>query len=449
MAKARAFRFQDPGEGIREAEVVEIRASPGDTVSEGQVVLLVETDKAEFEVSAPFSGTVEEVRVSEGDMIRVGDTLLTIAAEGDADEAEGGTRGERRERREAGSGRERAPAESEAGAREAERRERTAREERRGRGEGPVPASPATRRVARELGVDLREVSPSGDGGRVLTDDVRAFAEQGAEPARRPAPRTSRKREAAGRAREAFELPDFARFGPVERQPLRSVRRTTARRMARAWAEIPHVTHNDMADVTELEAFRRRHAAEIEERGGRLTLTVLVMKAVVAALTEFPRFNTSLDVGNEELVYKRYHHLGIALDSKKGLLVPTIRNVDRKSLAELAVELYELAQRVRRGEARPEDMSGGTFTITNVGPMGGIWFTPIVNHPEVAILGLGRARLEPVVQGSLESPEIVPRLLLPLSLGFDHRVNDGADAARFLNKVIDVLSDVDSFALAV
>jgi len=461
---AREFKFQDPGEGIREAEILEVLVSAGDRVEEGQDVLLVETDKADFEVSVAFSGTVEEVRVGPGDTVRVGDVLMTVdtgagdeaaprpgpAKDAEPESAEAPEGGRRREA-EPKSTREPEPTEAEEARGEAaqatpagrEPSERTpAGEPRPRRGDDPVPASPATRRVARELGVDLREVEPSGAEGRVLTDDVRAHAEGGP---RREETRAPRERAAGEPA--PLELPDFARWGPVEREPLRAVRRTIARRMAEAWRRIPHVTHNDLADITELEAFRRRQAPEIEERGGKLTLTVLVMKAVVAALQAHPRFNASLDPEREELVYKRYHHLGVAIDTDRGLLVPVVRDVDRKSLGELAVELAGLAERVRRGEAAPEDLAGGTFTITNVGPLGGTHFTPIINHPQVAILGVGRAELRPVVQGTLERPDVGARLLLPLSLGFDHRVNDGADAARFANKVIDVLGDLEAFAL--
>jgi len=460
---AREFKFQDPGEGIREAEVLEVFVSAGDRVEEGQDVLLVETDKADFEVSVAFSGTVEAVRVGPGDTVRVGDVLMTVdtGAEESAPEPEPKEEepepaaeepeGERPRAAEPASRREPESAAEEAPAGKAERARRPraeapgrapAGDSHARRGDGPVPASPATRRVARELGVDLREVKPSGAGGRVLTGDVRAHAEGGPRPEEPAAPG---ERPAAEPA--PLELPDFARWGPVEREPLRAVRRTIARRMAEAWRRIPHVTHNDLADITELEAFRRRQAPEIEERGGKLTLTVLVMKAVVAALQAYPRFNASLDPEREELVYKRYHHLGVAIDTDRGLLVPVVRDVDRKSLGELAVELSELAERVRAGEASPEDLAGGTFTITNVGPLGGTHFTPIINHPQVAILGVGRAELRPVVQGTLERPDVGARLLLPLSLGFDHRVNDGADAARFANKVIEVLGDLEAFAL--
>jgi len=452
---AKEFRFQDPGEGIHEAEVVRLLVSEGDTVSEGQQVLVVETDKADFEVHAPFGGTVSALHVSEGDMIRVGDDLMTLdggaaAAEddqteaagdgedGEAPEAAGQAEGEAPDRPQpaaAGRGRR--------GKGEGDRKERPERDE-GGRASGPVPASPATRRIARELGVELADVPPSGEGGRVLADDVRAFAERDRAPAAEEGDAPARREGEA-----AAPLPDFSRFGPVERAPLRSVRRTIARRTARAWREIPHVTHHDLADITGLEAFRRRHAAEVEARGGKLTLTVLVLKALAGALSEHPRFNASLDVEAEELVYKRYHHLGVALDSERGLLVPVLRDVDRKSPVELAVELYELAERVRAGEVGRDEMQGGTFTVSNVGPMGGTHFNPIINHPEVAILGRGRASLQPVVRGSLERHEIEPRLLLPLSLGFDHRVNDGADAARFVGRIVELLSDVETFTLGV
>jgi len=474
---SKALQFQDPGEGIHEAEVVDVLVSVGDTVDEGQNVLVVETDKADFEVHAPFGGTVQEIHVSEGDVIRVGDTLATLgdgasdasdADEGDASDADEGDASDADE----GDG---APAEEASGAdgseesdeaQERPRKPRDAKDDgsrkRRGDGapdwdEGPIPAAPATRRVARELGVELGEVAPSGEGGRVLTEDVRAHAAGGAD--RETAERKGREAESAdsegGKAltREeapaAEPLPDFERFGPVERRPLRSVRRTIARRMARSWREIPHVTHNDLADVTELEAFRRRHAASVAERGGKLTLTVFVMKALAGVLSEHPRFNASLDTEAEELVLKRHCHLGVAFDTERGLLVPVVRDVDRKSLTDLAVELRELGERTRAGELSREDMQGGTFTLSNVGPLGGTYFTPIINHPEVAILGLGRATLQPVVRGTLDAPQIEPRLQLPLSLGFDHRVNDGADAARLTNDLVRVLGDLEAFALSI
>lgn len=302
-----------------------------------------------------------------------------------------------------------------------------------------MPASPATRRIARELGVDLRDVPPTGEAGRVLAQDVRAFAQSAGE----------RSSGAARRGRAAASpLPDFSRWGEIERVPIRSVRRTIARRMLRAWETIPHVTHQDLVDVTDLEAFRRRRSSQLVEAGDpELSLTVLVLKAAAAALAEFDRFNASFDPEAEELVFKRYCHIGVATDTPRGLLVPVLRDVDRKSLRVLARELTELARRAREGELGRDEMEGGSFTLTNVGAIGGTFFSPIINPPQVAILGLGRARLEARVRGDLERPKIEPRLVLPLCLAFDHRVNDGADAARFMNRIAGMLADPEALVL--
>lgn len=482
---AHVFKFQDPGEGIHEAEVLRILVSPNDEVREGQEVFEVETDKANFDLSCPYDGIVESIHVKEGDRIQVGDSLLTVG-EGGKDGKDAGKAPAKTDRNQEKTlePEETAEQEEQAGAaaaetegaasqrtkekevrqssvRVSEEKERDGAKERTPspassttdqrpptHKEGPVPASPATRRIARELQVDLREVTPSGDGGRVLASDVRAFAEA---PQPRPKEKAVEKveRKALPAAAGPPVLPDFAQWGPIERKPLRSVRRETARRMAMSWSQIPHVTHNDVADISELEKFRQRHVGDIAAKGGKLTLTVLIMKAVVGALHEFPSFNASLDPEAEEIILKSYYHLGVALDSERGLLVPVIRDVDRKSASDLAVELFELAERVRKGKVSREEMMGSSFTITNPGPLGGTSFTPIINFPEVAILGLGRARLQPVARGSLEQPEIVARLMLPLSLAFDHRVNDGALAARFVNRIIQALTDLETFALMV
>jgi pyruvate dehydrogenase E2 component (dihydrolipoamide acetyltransferase) len=234
----------------------------------------------------------------------------------------------------------------------------------------------------------------------------------------------------------------------VEEVPLRSVRRATAREMARAWAEIPHVMHHDFADVTALERFRRAHADAVAEDGGKLTLTVLVLKALAAALRAMPRFNASLDAEGETIILKHYCHIGVAVATDQGLLVPVVRDVDRKSLRELAVELTEQAHRARAGELERDAMQGGSFTLTNVGGIGGRLFTPIIRHPEAAILGLARARLTPTATGELDAPQISARLHLPLCLAFDHRLNDGAEAARFMNHILDSLQDPESLLLS-
>jgi pyruvate dehydrogenase E2 component (dihydrolipoamide acetyltransferase) len=244
------------------------------------------------------------------------------------------------------------------------------------------------------------------------------------------------------------ELPDFTRWGEVERMPLRSVRRSTAKQMALAWSQIPHVNHQDKADITELERFRQKHKDEIKEKGGRLTPTIFAMKAAVAALKEHPRFNASLDPGSGEIILKKYYHVGVAVDTDRGLLVPVIRDVDRKSITELSIELYEIVQRTRSGEASLDDLQGGTFTVTNIGILGGTAFFPIINFPEVAILGMAQARWEAIVRRNEEGGfETEPCYMLPLMLTFDHRVVDGADAARFMGVLKDALETPENMLL--
>ena len=442
----KVFTLPDPGEGVHEAEILDVRVSAGDSVREGDIVLEIETDKAIVEVPSPFTGTIAEIKVAKGDVVRVGEVLMTF----DTAEAE----------KETVRQQQRVPA---VAAPEAEPPREVAVAQSNGH---PVPAWPATRRLAMELSVDLRAVPGSGPGGRVTAEDVRAFAgkaEQAGPPAGgREAEEKVREAAAApgppdeqdvptrpGRplVAELPALPDFGRWGPVQQVPLQSVRRATARQMSLAWSQIPHVMHQDVADITALEMFRRRHVAEVEQHGVKLSLTVLVMRAVVAALKQFPRFNASLDAEGGQLILKQYYHLGVAVDTDRGLIVPVVRDVDRKSLTELAVTLTELVEGVRQGQVHRDDLQGGTFTITNPGAIGGTTFTPIINYPEVAILGMARTRLEPVVQGDIDRFTLVPRLCLPLHLAFDHRVNDGADAARFMRTLIDLLQDPESLLL--
>ena len=408
---AAEFKLPDLGEGIHEGEIIDVLVSVGDQVEDGQSIFVIETDKAAVEVPSPVTGAVKEIKVSPGDIVNVGEVLMTFSVEGEVEEAE----------------------EAEAPVREVEREMKVA--------EGvPVPASPSTRRLARELKVDLREVTPSGPGGRVTSEDVQAHAEKAkkvAEVPKKPPAVTA----VEPAAPKAAPLPDFSRWGTIERVPLRSVRRATAKRMTMAWSQIPHVTHTDTADITDLEAFRRKHKAEMEAQGGSLSLTVFALKATAAALKAYPYFNASLDVDAEEIILKHHHHIGVAMDTERGLIVPVVRDVDCKSITDLSKELHDLAERTRDGKADIQDMAGGTFTITNIGPLGGTGFTPIINYPQVAILGMGRGRLQPTVLGDIEKFEIVPRLILPLALGFDHRVADGADAARFLNFIIEAFED--------
>ena len=287
----------------------------------------------------------------------------------------------------------------------------------------PVPAAPSVRRLARELGVDITRVEGSGPAGRISPDDVKAFAKAVVTGA------------AAGGGPMPMPLPDFSRWGEIERQPMTNIRRKTAERMAHAWATIPHVVQHDVADITALEALRKRYAPQAEAAGGKLTLTAIALKAVAAALQRFPQFNASVDMAGEAVILKRYVHIGVAVDTERGLLVPVIRDADRKGIVELSVELAALSEKAKARKLTLEDMEGGTFTITNLGGIGGTAFSPIVNAPEVAILGMSRARTEAVwLDGAFE-----PRLMLPLSLSYDHRVIDGADAARFLRWLAEAL----------
>jgi pyruvate dehydrogenase E2 component (dihydrolipoamide acetyltransferase) len=468
---ARSFKLPDLGEGIHEAEIQEVLVSPGDEVEEGDPILVVETDKAAVDVPSPYTGSIKEIKVEPGDLVNVGDLLVTFsdgeevepekeptaAKEAEAAEAEEEAE-DRTEAEVEETAEEAAAAAAEAEAQSAEREEPAAEREPEARRSRPVPASPATRRLARELEVGLRQVPGSGPGGRVTAEDVRAFAEHGPEEAAEEAEAAEveepvveergEKMPALGTA-EVPPLPDFTRWGAVERQPLRSVRRVTAQKMAQSWSQIPHVSHQDTVDVTELDRLRQQYKEDLELDS--LTLTAFVMKAAVAALKEHPRFNASLDVEAGEMVLKQYYHLGVAVDTDRGLIVPVIRDVDQKSVVQLAGELQALAQRTREGEATLGEMQGGTFTITNIGALGGTTFNPIIHFPQVAILGTARASWQPVVRNGHGDQEMVvePRFLLPLILTFDHRVVDGADAARFTNMIVDVLEDPNKLMLMV
>lgn len=297
-----------------------------------------------------------------------------------------------------------------------------------GRERPPAPAAPSTRRLARHLGVDLYKIKGSGPGGRITEDDVQAYV-RGLTAARTPVD--------VSHPMAGADLPDFSSQGPVTRQPLNKIARTSAAHLSLSWRMIPHVTQHDLADVTELEAARKRYMQTAGKNGPKLTMTAIIIKAVVAALKEYPQFNSSLDAGANELILKGYYHIGVAVDTENGLLVPVIRDCDRKSIRRIAGELTDVAERARNRRLSMEDMQGGTFTITNLGGIGGTSFTPIVNYPEVAILGLSRSRSElRLVDG-----EIQERLMLPLSLSYDHRVVNGADAARFIVKLSQSLAD--------
>jgi pyruvate dehydrogenase E2 component (dihydrolipoamide acetyltransferase) len=414
---ARTFVLPDLGEGLIEAEIRAVLVHEGDVVKEDSPLLEVETDKAQVEIPSPFAGRVEKIHVHPGQTVKVGEPLVSFADGGGAA----------------------APARSAPAAAVAPAAQPPAPAAQkpvapRADG-GPVAAAPSTRRLARELGVELHAVRGTGPGGRITDDDVRASAGKPssapAAPARAAAPAGPAKPLAAV-GLEPPPLPRFEQWGPVERQPLSHLRRTIAERMALSAALVPHVSHFDKADVTDLNAIVTRSFDAAKQRGIMLTLTSFILKAAALALQEHPQFNASLDAGAGELILKRYCHLGIAVATDRGLIVPVIRDVDKKPVMELARELAALAQRVREGKAALDDLRGGTFTVTNMGALGGTGAIPIINYPEVAILGVARGREEPVVRGG----QIVVRTMLPITLTFDHRVADGADGARFAQAII-------------
>jgi pyruvate dehydrogenase E2 component (dihydrolipoamide acetyltransferase) len=420
---ARHFVLPDLGEGLVEAEIVSVLVHEGDVIREDAPLLEVETDKARVEIPSPISGRVESIHVRPGQTVKVGATLVSFAeaADGGASPPAAG---------------------SSAPAVQSIPEPRAAL----GREAGPVAATPATRRLARELGVDLRGVQGTGPGGRVTSEDVRAAATSPRSAVTPSAEPMEPAREAVPLAPIGIEpppLPRFEQWGPVERQPLSHLRRTIADRMAFSASAIPHVTHFDRADVTDLDAIIRRNLDAARERGVTLTLTSFLLKAAALALKAHPRFNASLDPAAGQMILKRYYHLGVAVATERGLIVPVMRDVDKKPLLEVARELGALAQRVREGKASLDDLRGGTFTITNLGLLGGTGAIPIINYPEVAILGVARGREDAVVRDG----QILARLMLPLTLTFDHRIADGADGARFAGLLVHLLEHPDQLLL--
>ena len=487
------FLLPELGENVTAGDVVKVLVSAGDTIAKDQAVLELETDKATIEVPSSVSGAVRDVKVKQGDRIKVGQVVLTVddggkasaepkasrpavkrdaksepetapAAAGNGGKRstpqaqpaesldEGGLSQEAPDESSKGNGAERAAGERDRGrasqpeAQQADSASKPkrgevvdisrggrsapspAREEDESSGRPAPPAAPSVRRMARELGVDIKRVSGTGPDGRITPDDLQAFVRAalsgGGGPARTP-------------------LPDFSKWGEIERKPMSNIRRKTAEHLSHAWTTIPHVTQHDKADITALEELRKQYAPQAERAGGKLTMTAIALKVVAGALRRFPQFNASADIGRSEIVYKKFINVGVAADTDRGLLVPVIRDVDKKGIVELAAELAKASEKARGGKLSLDEMQGGGFTITNLGGIGGTAFTPIVNWPEVAILGISRGANEPVWRsGAFE-----PRLMLPLSLSYDHRVIDGADAARFLRWVAEAFEQPFVLAL--
>ena len=434
---ASEFKLPELGENISQGDLVRLMIAPGAKVSEGQPIMELETDKAVVEVPSSVSGVVKEVMVKEGEKVKVGQVIFTLEGGAPATQAArprsapvehvSGQHGARL----AFQAAIRAEGKTEEQALPPDQPQQVvpsfSMPAQLGKVAGteqrqPVPAAPHVRRLAREVGVDIYEVKGTGPGGRISEDDVKAHTK-----AMLSAAATAAATPRAGHFAQPH-LPDFAKWGKIERVSMRGVRRKTAEHLAEAWNTIPHVTQHDRADITELEQLRARFAPKAESAGGKMTVTAIALKVCAAALKVFPQFNASIDIEKEEIVYKQYINIGVAADTDRGLLVPVIRDVEKKNIVELAVELSQLSRKAREKKLMPADMEGGTFTITNLGGIGGVGFTPIVNFPEVAILGLSRSRMEPEwINGKFE-----PRLILPLSLSYDHRLIDVADAARFL-----------------
>ena len=444
------FTLPDLGEDITEAEVIGVLVGVGDSVAPDQPVIEVETEKANLEVPAPHAGVIEAIHVQVGDVIKVGQPLVAIAAAA----ADGATESApAAEAAPAAASTAAAPSEPVAPAAPAAAATpslepapaaalapappapvevtavaapaRPATDGAQAEVQGAVPASPAVRLFAREVGVRVEDVAGTGPGGRISIEDVKAHS------------RSSRTAPAAATGPAPAALPNLSQYGAVERERMSATRRATARNLAESWAQSPHITLTQKADVTALDALRRKHRDRVAAAGGSLTMLPILMRVVAGALTEFPRLNASIDIASQEIVYRRYIHVGMATDTERGLVVPVVRDVDAKSITELAVEIAGLAEKARDRKLGLEELRGGTFTISNLGGLGTGFFTAVLHPPQVGILAVGRAEQEPVwIDGAFQ-----PRLRMPLGLTVDHRLIDGADAARALSWMVAALEE--------
>jgi pyruvate dehydrogenase E2 component (dihydrolipoamide acetyltransferase) len=418
----------DMGEGS--AELIEILCAQGDQISKDDILFILESDKATMEIPASFSGEITQIFVSLGDQLGFGDQLVEISTSDQDENIQEAPLEKEIKPDETRAVRNQAAHQAKAHTRKAALQEASYRNP-------DVHSGPAARRLARELGVDLSLVKPSGPKERILKDDIKAFVKANL---------------GKGGASSAnpifeFELPeiDFTKFGEIEKQKLTRIKKVSAKNLSRSWLTIPHVTQFDEADITELEAFRKSEGPALKEEGIKITPLAFLVKASAEVLKSFPRFNASLDKSGEQLILKKYFHIGVAVDTEDGLVVPVIRNANAKSVKAIAQELAEISEKARNKKLMPQDMQGACFSISSLGGIGGTAFTPIVNWPEVAILGVSRSQMKPVYDG--ESESFVPRLILPLSLSYDHRVIDGAEAARFSRAFAELLQSDDFLKL--
>jgi pyruvate dehydrogenase E2 component (dihydrolipoamide acetyltransferase) len=416
------FKLPDLGEGIREAEILGVKIAEGQTIVEDAPLFEVETDKAVVEIPSPVAGQVVKIYVKTGDIVPVGTVMVLI----DESASKGAISG------------------FSSGSIKAQSSPIPALGPSAEKGNQPhadeIIATPATRQLARELKIDIRLVHGTGSGGKISKEDVLAYAER--QKAKTNPPITAIQSTPARPAEvstsgEPHMLPDFQKFGAIERVPMRSVRRKTAQLMSLSWSKIPHVTHCDEANITELENVRRKHEEGIQAKGSRLTLTAFLVKAIVLALQKFPQFNASLDESKEEIILKYYYNIGMAVATERGLIVPVIKNADQKDITQLATEINNIVDKTRDGKIELEYLQGGTFTLTNIGVIGGTSATPIISYPEAAILATMQAKEKPIVhKGKIEIA-----LIMPLSLAFDHRIADGAEAANFVRLIVKLLED--------
>jgi len=411
------FKLQALKENVEIVEVNAIKVNVGDIVTKDQPLIEVQADKAALEVPSPAAGKITQILIKQGDQVKIGQLIFVIDPAGAGAAAASSSPPPVPQKTPVVAAATPAPAAVPVATANSAKAAPIvlAHDDNK-----VIPAGPSTRRIARELGVDLGHVPGTGRHGRVSEDDVRSFV------------RGSGSNGSSGGSISVPPLPRFEDFGTVERQPMSAIRRATARQMSLSWSIVPHVTQSDLSDITDFEAFRKS-----QTKGPKLTISAFAMKAVVVLLKEYPVFNSSIDVAGNQIIHKKFYNIGVAVDTENGLLVPVIRDVNKKSIAELAEELTSIAERARQRKLDSKDLTGGTFTITNLGGIGGTGFTPIVNYPEVAILGISRGRLEPVVHNG----EIIPRLMMPLSLSYDHRVIDGAIAARFTRRLAEMLEN--------
>ncbi|GAA0325052.1 pyruvate dehydrogenase complex dihydrolipoyllysine-residue acetyltransferase [Bacillus carboniphilus] len=424
------FKLPDIGEGIHEGEIVKWFVKPGEEVKEDDVLCEVQNDKAVVEIPSPVTGKVVDVKVGEGETAIVGDVLITFDAPGYEDLQFKGSDEEKKEEPKEEPKEEAKPAETKA----AETTEKAPSTEEVDPSQRVI-AMPSVRKFAREKGIDIRQVSGSGKNGRVLKEDIEGFVPGGAKPADAPAAEAKEEAKAETTTAAAPQIPEGA--FPETREKMSGIRKAIAKAMVNSKHTAPHVTLMDEVDVTKLVAHRKKFKQVAADKGVKLTFLPYVVKALVSALREFPALNTSIDDETSEIIHKHYYNIGIAADTDKGLLVPVVKNADRKSMFTISNDISDLATKARDGKLSPDEMKGASCTITNIGSAGGQWFTPVINHPEVAILGIGRIAEKPVVRDG----EIVAAPVLALSLSFDHRMIDGATAQNALNQIKRLLSD--------